>query len=230
MIELIETTDAGTVAVLTNDTHASRWIREGKQFFHDETVTKRIAPLIQPGWSCLDVGANLGTFTVAMSRAAGTGGKIIAYEPMLPAFCCLAVNCRGLPNVELTHAALGDGEDRGVMAYDANAGAAHMETRHLVAAHTVVIHKFDNYEIDRLDFVKLDVEGFEPNVIAGMYQTLKQFRPVIFCEVNRGALFRYGFVHQDITRPLLALGYQVEFLDAAHSMDMEQLDIFLVPT
>jgi FkbM family methyltransferase len=232
MIELIHTDDAGTVAVLKQDSHAATWIRDGKKFLHDPTVPERIVPMIKPGAVCVDAGANYGTFAWAMARAAGPQGHVYAFEPYAPMYACLAVNMREFPpcQVSVLNAGLGVLRRHLEMAPSVNAGATHIElnpSRPL--APSSLFLPLDDFQLPRLNFLKLDVEGWEPHVVAGAVETIARCMPIIFCEINHGAMARYGFTADDIMQPLFKLGYRMEFMDPGHTLGLPQLDVFFLP-
>jgi hypothetical protein len=67
----------------------------------------------------------------------------------------------------------------------------------------------DSLRLDALHYMKIDVEGHEPQVLDGAFGTLRRFRPVLFIEVNRGALLRAGSSSDALVRQLEAFGYAV---------------------
>jgi FkbM family methyltransferase len=231
MITLLNTRDIGLAAVISGDTHAATWIQKGRHFHHDPTVKERVIPRLNEDWTCIDVGANIGTFTVAMAEQCD---RVWAFEPSLPAFVALAVNTRGMHNVTPVYAALGAVRATVQMAIQPNAGATFVATdpSAAVSAHPllgpVLAVPLDDLGLSP-NFIKMDCEGFEPDVIMGAGGTLERCRPLIFCEINRGALARYGQTPDDIIKPLTSMGYKLEFLDPSHSLELEQVDVFFVP-
>lgn len=83
--------------------------------------------------------------------------------------------------------------------------------------------------LDKLNFIKMDVEGFEPFVIRGALPVIKKNKPIIFTEINHGALARYGFTKDDIIRPLTELDYTMQILDPKATLELPQLDVFFNP-
>lgn len=59
----------------------------------------------------------------------------------------------------------------------------------------------------RCDFIKVDIEGYEPKMIAGAMKTITTFKPAILMEINKGALERQGYNTDIPLRQLRQLGY-----------------------
>ena len=170
--------------------------------------------LVQPGDVCIDMGANLGYYAVPLARRCGPGGRVYAVEPV-PLFARLLeenVGRAGLENVTLVRQALG-----------AEAGTAQMGTprvegvfRHgrtrvleqegrLAETYTVPVARPDDLfvDLDRLDFVKCDVEGYETQLFPHFLETLRRHRPVIQAEISTPEKRRR------MTDLLAPLGYRV---------------------
>jgi len=143
--------------------------------------------------SCvIDIGANVGTHTVALARLVGPTGRVVAFEPQRPVFEILGRNVErnGLSNVTLHNA--GVGRALGKMKipeidYRAhvNVGAvALVEDLSAVEGDAVSILPIDSLDMPSCHLVKLDAEGMEAEVLAGMADTIARTRPVLFVECN----------------------------------------------
>ena len=73
---------------------------------------------------------------------------------------------------------------------DAYSSLKDTKRKNILRVHPVVVSSIDelisNLKLDRINFIKIDVEGFEHNVLKGMIKTLKIFKPTIFCEIYKG--------------------------------------------
>jgi len=150
----------------------------------------------QRGGTILDVGANIGVFTVACARAARGIGQVIALEPSPATFAKLCVTCArlGLQNVELLQiaAAKENGRARFV------AAGIHELRQHLADARAdgsgpieVETRRLDDVCGDRVPDVtllKVDVEGHEVQVLSGASRILANGRVHLIVEVNPHAL------------------------------------------
>jgi FkbM family methyltransferase len=147
--------------------------------------------LVAPGETVVDAGANVGTHTLAFSRAAGSRGRVLAFEPQPVVFDLLRTNlaANAAVNVVAYPCALGaDRHTRYLPALDyaggLNAGAVALRTRGADAARAVEVMTLDGLELDAVRLVKIDVEGMEPDVLEGARATLARCRPIVFAECN----------------------------------------------
>jgi len=146
---------------------------------------------VRAGDTVVDVGANLGTHTVAFARAAGAAGRVIAFEPQARVFDLLERNVRsnGYDNVALYRLALGaEHSVRHVPALDyaahVNVGAVSLLTRADGASCAVDMVSLDSFALDAVRLIKIDVEGMECDVLRGAAQTLQRCRPLLSVECN----------------------------------------------
>ncbi|ALD21900.1 hypothetical protein AM218_12655 [Hymenobacter sp. DG25A] len=156
-----------------------------------------LSKIVQPGFVCVDIGANLGYYSVALSRLVGPQGRVLAVEP-IPLFQQIwqdNVRLSGYDNLTLLPYALG-GENATVqMGTPERDGLLHHGMTKVAASNTqeqyartyeVPMRVPDELfaDLPRLDFVKCDVEGFEYEVFRHMQHTLRRFRPLIQTELN----------------------------------------------
>ena len=126
------------------------------------------------GGTFVDVGANVGTYAVALAKHVGETGRVIAIEPHPVSSARLAFNARAsqLNNLSLVVAAAGDTEGELMIETDGgNLGASHIsETGGTkVAAHRLLTILRDN-RIERVDALKIDVEGYEDRVLTPFFR------------------------------------------------------------
>jgi len=185
---------------------------------HERHVCDALRTLVRPGDVCLDVGANVGLLTVFMGRLAGPSGRVHAFELFEGNVASLRRNLRWAieaGRVTITHAAVSDGSQRELTFYagrnrsnaewtitgiDANGRAA--EPVATVAAIALDAH-FPAEQ--RIDVVKIDVEGAESQVLAGMRRILRQWRPRLLIECHTAenwracaALAQQGYALSDV--------------------------------
>lgn len=150
----------------------------------------------------LDVGANIGLATLAMATVLPGSARLLAIEPSPRNLVHLRRNlaANGLERVEVVAAAVGT-EPGSLLFHEAAYGAgSHLVSGHHLAdgamsAVSVPVETLDRVVasrgLERLDFVKIDVEGFEPDVLAGGAAAIERFRPVIYMEFNSWTLIAY---------------------------------------
>ena len=183
---------------------------------------------LKPGDGVIDAGANIGVFTLQAARAVGPTGKVHAFEPMKTTFGMLARSVQvndfddrcALYNEGLG-AAEGDGAFHMSM-HLTNPGSSYITMdnggRHAagpVGEH-IHIRPIDSIAYaQRIRFVKIDVEGFEPHVIRGAARTLTEHAPVILTEFFPRALRAIGGVTgPDYVAMLEKLGYRMSVFTA----------------
>jgi FkbM family methyltransferase len=131
--------------------------------------------LVQPGMRVADVGANIGLLTLALGRLCGPAGRVYAFEPeprfhaLLPRMCAL----NGLSWVDVRAIAAGRSKSRAVFHVSSIPG--HSSLYELPAGEAARTFEVDVIPLDdalagagRIDLVKMDVEGAELDVLAGM--------------------------------------------------------------
>lgn len=142
----------------------------------------------RPGWICIDAGANVGAVTLALAKLVGSEGKVYSFEPGKPNIerlrANLALNPELEKRVEVHPVGVGDkpGELRW-MEEPGNPGNAMLgsEGTHSVPIITLEDFARDNH-IERVDFMKVDVEGMEFEVLTGARGLLEKLHPTLYFE------------------------------------------------
>lgn len=180
--------------------------------------------LVRPGDTCIDIGANLGYYARTLSRLVGPGGHVCAVEPVAPIRKVLSRNLRRCGNTEILPFALGT-EDKSVrMANDSVREDGYMGTgRNYVndagsAADVEFAAEMRRGSVlfsglDRLDFIKCDIEGYELIVMREMRPLLERFRPVVLIETG-------GANRPQIVRLFRELGYAGFTLEGGREMPL----------
>src|SRR5690606_2608363 len=149
------------------------------------------ARLIRPGDTILDIGANIGALTLPLARMTGPGGKVYAFEPTQFAYAKLKANLALNPDIEtrvvasqmmLTDSAAAVAET--IYSSWPLEGTKELHEKHLGAAESTagaVPIKLDDFldsaGVARIDFIKMDVDGFECHVLGGAQETLRKHKP-----------------------------------------------------
>jgi FkbM family methyltransferase len=192
---------------------------------HRATTERRVLlRILRRGDTVIDVGANDGNYTLEFAKLVGPRGKVHAFEPVPPTFEILrrtiernGVNAR----VCLNQCALGD--KPGVLTMyvpgDDFTQAA-LVVHHVLSWPSASIKSFedckvdtlDNYakskKIERIDFVKIDVEGAELPVLQGMQSILRLPRPpILLVEIFPDWMINFGYHPGDLLKFLHHFGY-----------------------
>jgi FkbM family methyltransferase len=155
-----------------------------------------VLSLAKPGSTAIDVGANVGMYTVALATRIGSAGKVLAFEPVPQTSHRLRENLalNGLENVEVFEAAAG--QSRGFAdlqladdsAYASMAGVK--QGRAIGQRLSVRVTPLDEVWNDRqrpvVSFCKIDVEGAEMSVLEGAKEMLAACRPALLLEADPG--------------------------------------------
>jgi FkbM family methyltransferase len=161
----------------------------------------------------LDIGANVGHYTVQMARLVGPEGRVIAFEPVPATFELLASNtARFKANVTLMNVGVGKETHMTSMSIPKYAsGLDNYYKAHMTDQDTglqVMCMKIDEMRLPHpVAMVKIDAEGCDWDVLKGMCDLLQRDRPTILIE-NRSA---------DVAGYLQDMGYRDISLDGSHN-------------
>lgn len=173
------------------------------------------------------MGANIGHYTKLFAGLAGRGGRIFAFEPSPVNYRKLSVNLAGFKNVTLLPCGLGAKEEtvtskQGEDELGATSQAWNTDAS-LSSDHLVKLCRGDNLvscgSIAPPNFIKVDVEGFELEVIIGLGDLLeRQALRAIGIEVHFGLLARRGMEQapQQIEELLRKAGFACVWSDSSH--------------
>lgn len=173
---------------------------------------------VSEGSVVLDIGANFGYYSLCLASAMNGKGRIYAFEPCETTFSRLQMNI-ALNQLEETIAAIPCGLSKELgHAYldktEGNSGAATLSNR--INGEPVTLDTLDNFcqshDLDRVDVIKIDVEGSELQVIEGGHATLTHYRPVLMVEFNPSALEKGGASIGRLSEAVCGLDYRL-FID-----------------
>ena len=187
---------------------------------YEEKSTCFLSSQIKNGMTILDIGADIGYYTLLFAKNVGSKGKVYSFEPIPRAKWYLDRNIlmNGLNNVRTFNFALFDKSGQVCLENPFVKSKINPSKEKLSRNDIIVEMKmFDKWKlkegIDNVDFVKLDVEGAELNVLRGMKNTLKKQHPKLLIEIHTHQLKDFGFFPSDIIEFLSELGYKFEPVD-----------------
>jgi FkbM family methyltransferase len=166
-----------------------RQIRHGG-FFTDEKEYVLLDRYLGAGDWALDIGANVGHYTMRMAELVGASGRVIAVEPVPETFALLAANARlfAHANVSLINVAASDRTASVAMEIPPSAeGLKNYYQAHLVpgtAGLSILSLQIDALALPRIKLVKIDAEGHEMFVLRGMRRLLERDHPVLIVETG----------------------------------------------
>lgn len=175
--------------------------------------TRAVRSYLKPGHIVFDVGANVGYYTLLASQAVGPSGQVYAFEPGTYPFDRLTatLTANRIANVRTFKLALGAEEG------EAEIGpfAVHNRTSNMIAGRgeRVSVATLDGFVgeqgVGRVDFLKMDVDGYEPFIIEGGSEALSSgVVRAILCEFCPPWLAHSGLTSRDVFDTLVNMGFR----------------------
>jgi FkbM family methyltransferase len=171
--------------------------------------------LIQQDDTILDIGANLGWYTMHISKI-NPSAKVFSFEPIPSIFNYLNQNIElnRLGNIKTFNFGFSDTEGSFDFYFDpllsVNASLANVSNKNGIESISCSVKKLDNFIVEqniKVDFIKCDVEGAELLVFRGGIDLLKKDKPIIFTEMLRKYAARFNYHPNDIIIFFQKLGY-----------------------
>lgn len=191
---------------------------------YEEQYDEKLSSCIRNGDVVWDIGANVGYYTTQFASRVGSAGRVIAFEPSARNFQQLQSACKGLANVTLEPYGLGKTPGRVHFKQGCDAlGATSQVVDDESAEDTVEIRVGDSLVLENAipppNAIKMDVEGFEGEVLEGLKSCLASPRlRAVGVEVHFGILHQRGLSHvpHDIEAALKAAQFSVIWPDQSH--------------
>jgi FkbM family methyltransferase len=180
----------GYVVYNQNDTYVGKAIELYGEYQEAEICVFR--QVCKPGDYVMDIGANIGTHTLALSRIVGNEGFVFAFEPQAVIFQTLCANMavNSIENVECFKCAVSDKDGTiRLPRLDNNQpnNFGGLEVEIFDVGDSVATISLDQYfnTLKRLDFIKIDVEGMEKKVLQGARKFIDIFQPTLYVENDK---------------------------------------------
>lgn len=164
------------------DTHFAEMlgknIAKGGQPVYQQPVRRRSISLCSQRGVALDIGANVGLWSKELCQSFE---RVIAFEPVADFRDCLLKNVNAL-NFEVRACALGNEDTHiNMIITKENTGHSHVDTNSLGQG-LIPMHRLDSVQLPKIDYIKLDCEGYEYNILLGSQRTIVGNRPIIVIE------------------------------------------------
>lgn len=213
--------------------------------YYEKPVGITIKRLLKPGHVFLDIGANIGYFSLLAAKCCPSS-MVVSFEPVIEIFEKLQKNIllNNTPNIITVNMAAGEKDEVRDIYLSApdNTGMSSLEKPENysgVSQKTEVIAIdtwFARSNLPKVDLVKIDVEGNELSVLKGMKTVIEKFRPLIIMEVNPETLSLFRLSVTDLYRQILNLGYEAHLIAEDGSTGItdvrniiEQVNVLFVP-
>ncbi|WP_374563664.1 FkbM family methyltransferase [Nitrosomonas sp.] len=178
--------------------------------------TRSILNLIRPGDRFLDIGANVGYYTVLAAERVGSAGRVFAVEPDDANFAILDANTRVWQQegrVEIYRQALSDTTGASQLFLNAYNSGMHRLYSSVVCtgeAIPVSVIRGDDLQLAPLDLIKIDIEGLEPRALRGLQKTLEKSPGVkILSEFSPFSILEAGESPLNWLRWMIAQGFEI---------------------
>lgn len=201
---------------------------------------------LRSGATFFDIGANQGEFSVYAAHLVGPAGRVVAFEPVSALRDWLEKNvaANGLKNVAIQPVALGDQDAMlpiygAPLAFDDGTDNAGLPTLHAMQGREqrieeVPVRRLDDLieslGIERVDVMKLDIEGSEFAALRGAENLLVRFRPTIIFEVGRDTCAAAGYQPKQLLHWLAARGFRFALIGEGGALrpltDVDSLGVF----
>ena len=180
-------------------------------------VREGLYPLVKEGMSILDIGTNIGETLLQFARLTGPGGRVTGFEPVPENYrkCFHNISLNNFKTIRVEQLALSDKAETLFFeeATNRNSGGIFMHRQQQGASSAVQAVTLDEFVrkegVSKVDLIKIDVEGFETNVLKGASYTCTSFHPVLFVEVDQQNLQRQGSSAEELQQIIRDYGYRI---------------------
>jgi FkbM family methyltransferase len=211
------------------------WMKlDPQQYWDREVLIERawepalsalIRHVVREGEACIDVGAHKGYISCLLATVVGERGLVMSFEPDLRAFEALQENLERnrYHQVKAFPIALSDKDGRMSLTLTETLGWSSQYPNHLALDAACGISRVECLRFDgqerlvsmlsqqNFPFLKIDAEGSEPEIWAGMVQTIQRHKPIISMEINYRSLAAGGFSVPEFRKMMERSGYTESF-------------------
>ena len=183
-------------------------LREQQDWFEDEI--KFLRRMLQPGQKVIDIGANYGVYTLSMAQAVGPTGRVWAFEPASSTASLLAesISANGFPQITLERSAVSSISGTAQLSLNENSELnALVHGKPLTNDGEIVpLVTLDDclgtYGWQDIEFVKIDAEGEEANILKGGERCFSELSPLVQYEIKADA-----DLHMELIQAFAIFGY-----------------------
>jgi FkbM family methyltransferase len=205
--------------------------------WYEPSTVRTVASLLRPAMVFIDVGANIGQYTLLASKLVGPPGAVHSFEPSPTMFSWLSRNVRanGGRNIHLNRLALGDREKTATLYLSTpeNTGATSMNQQYNFSGKRTDVHciTLDSYlaqhGIMSVDVMKVDVEGAELEVLIGAEKLLTgPNAPHLVVEFQESNQARFGSSCAKLAAFLTDRGYKLMTIQPPEPHDVDRFGAY----
>lgn len=202
--------------------------------YYELGVLTLLDSLLKPGDRFVDIGSNIGMIALHARHLVGDAGRVDCFEPIPTCAHAIREHVRlnGLKNVHVHEMGLSDEnaqlEIRITSEHTGTATFGAVTESDIVRTHAVDVRVGDD-QIERADFIKIDVEGFELRVLKGLRRVIEQSEPIVVTELNEALLGGAGSSAKEVGDFFGQRGYRPYGIDTKrkglrHSLVLHPLE------
>jgi len=193
-----------------------------KQDLSEIAYIKLVLENVNEGDFVIDIGANVGLWSISLQKKVTTTGTVCAFEPVPSTFLELQKATKNISNIVIKNIGISDRKGTEVILCDPIAIAPPGASLSRTVKHIKNIDQLEpvNVKLDTLDnifyaknesikFIKIDVEGHEFNVIKGGVKTIAKYKPILFIEILREYWIDNKPNNLEVAQLLLEMGYKM---------------------
>lgn len=200
----------------------------------EHASTRIVDQFVKKGDVVLDVGANIGYYTVQFADLVGKEGSVIAFEPTRHFGEVLKANIEAnqLTNVLVHEFGLSSREFTTDIDIGISSATMHSSNYYdpIVRHERISLRTLDSvvseYNLSKIDFIKIDVDGHEPHFFNGAWKTLEQIDPLILFEVSHLHYMKANINICEFYKTLKEKGYRIYYEQDLE--EIRELDVFLI--
>ncbi|OQB51146.1 MAG: hypothetical protein BWX99_02802 [Deltaproteobacteria bacterium ADurb.Bin151] len=195
------------------------------KYWSDRDKIRLIKTHVKPGMKVLDIGANIGFYTIFLSKLVGREGTVYAFEPDEDNFKFLKRLTKNLTNVKPANVACGEKSGVACLYKSSEMNIDHQvydngESREKIAVKIVSLDDYLQGEKDGVGFVKMDVQGYECHVFRGMKKVIARSREMfMISELSPYCLKKAGASAEIYLSEVKRAGFDVEVLSKVEIKD-----------
>lgn len=212
----------------------SDYIEHATYFGFKYKVHEDLFNLCNEGDVIIDVGTNIGSVLLNFAQRVGSNGFVYGFEPNPFTYdkCLENIKLNNLSNLQVSNIGLGDKRTKAkvIAPYDRNRGGVYIKSINpsddlnqnddsIYATITTLDSFIHENNIKRISLIKIDVEGYELNVLKGAQGALAQHRPILFVEIDDALLRRQDASSKELIKFIRNFGYAIIRADTESAID-----------
>jgi FkbM family methyltransferase len=183
--------NGATVSGYNRDGYGGRGVYIYRESLEPEL--EALPQFVKSGDVFVDIGANVGVYAMKAAKEVGSSGLVVAVEPFIGSAYQLSRNiaANGFDNVRLRNCCIG--RETGDTRLYLNQGKPNSfglrceDTSDSVSIFSTTVDELCKWErLDRVDYIKIDAEGAEADILCGASETIRRYHPIIQVEITKG--------------------------------------------